>query len=74
MGVKDLLEKILEAHNDVFADIANVFIFDGKQEIHPDDLEDGIARSYYKVEDKFHEIERDVVKNLNSPLLYLTKV
>ena len=29
MGTKDVTEKILEDHNDVFADIANVLLFQG---------------------------------------------
>ena len=35
MGQKDLTEKILEDYNDVFADIINGLIFDGKQVITP---------------------------------------
>ena len=33
MGEKDITEKILEDHNDVFADIINGLLFDGVQEI-----------------------------------------
>ena len=31
MGEKDIAEKTLEAYNDVFADIVNVLLFDGKR-------------------------------------------
>jgi hypothetical protein len=31
MAEKDVSEKVLEAHNDVFADIVNGFLFDGEQ-------------------------------------------
>ncbi len=31
MGTKDVTEKILEDYNDVFADIANVLLFQGKE-------------------------------------------
>lgn len=33
MGEKDITEKILEDHNDVFADIINGLIFAGEQRI-----------------------------------------
>ena len=33
MADKDLTEKTLEAYNDVFADIMNVLLFDGKREV-----------------------------------------
>lgn len=33
MGTKDLTEKVLEAYNDVFADIVNVLLFDGKRRL-----------------------------------------
>ena len=33
MGQKDVTEKLLEDYNDVFADILNVLLFDGKQVI-----------------------------------------
>jgi len=33
MGEKDITEKILEDHNDVFADIINGLVFAGEQNI-----------------------------------------
>ena len=39
MGKKDIEEKLFEDYNDVFADIFNVLLFEGKQVIKPDDLE-----------------------------------
>ena len=39
MDQKDLTEKILEDYNDVFADIINGLIFDGKQVITPQSLD-----------------------------------
>ena len=62
MGDKDKAEKILEAYNDVFADICNVLLFKGEQLIQPDDLEDHTVRSAYKADGKIREIERDVAK------------
>ena len=62
MGEKDFTEKILEAYNDVFADILNVLLFGGKRVISPDDLEDQTPNSFYKADGKIRELERDVVK------------
>ena len=62
MGQKDIAEKTLEAYNDVFADIVNVLIFNGKQTIKEKDLEDETPRSCIKIDGKLHEQERDVAK------------
>lgn len=48
MGVKDITEKTLEAYNDVFADIVNVLLFNGKQVIMEDELEEDAPGSHYK--------------------------
>ena len=37
MGEKDIVEKTLEAYNEVFADIVNVLLFRGEQIIQPED-------------------------------------
>ena len=39
MGEKDIAEKTLEAYNDVFADIVNVLLFDGKRLVQENELE-----------------------------------
>jgi len=62
MGQKDIAEKILEAHNDVFSDIVNVLLFNGEQIIHKDELEEQAPRAVYKADGKLREIERDVAK------------
>ena len=62
MGQKDLSEKILVAYNDVFADIVNVFLFNGQKQIQPEELEDRGAKAFYKENGVLHEMERDVVK------------
>ena len=62
MGEKDIVEKTLEAYNDVFADIVNVLLFKGERIIQPDDLEDQTPRAMYKADDKIWEVERDVAK------------
>ena len=62
MAEKDFREKKFEDFNDVFADIINVLLFNGSQRVEEDDLESGMPRSAYKIEDKFAEQERDVKK------------
>lgn len=59
---KDITEKILESYNDVFSDIVNVLLFDGKAVLVPDELEDQAPRTYYKADGKIREMERDVAK------------
>ena len=62
MAEKDIAEKTLEAYNDVFADIINVLLFDGKQHIREDELEEESPNSSYKADGKLHAQERDVAK------------
>ena len=62
MGDRDITEKHLEAHDDVFADIVNVLLFKGERRVRPEDLQDTRARSLYKSDGKLHEQERDVSK------------
>ncbi len=62
MGEKDLAQKTLEAYNDVFADIVNVLLFDGRQLVQENELEQESPESIYKVDGKLHELKRDVAK------------
>ncbi len=62
MAEKDIAEKILEDYPDVFADIVNGFLFDGRAVIEPEELEDMQLRSAYWAELKLHDMERDVAK------------
>ena len=63
MGQKDISEKVLVDYNDVFADIMNVCVYNGKEVMKPDDLENALVHAQYKAEDgKLHEEERDVAK------------
>ncbi len=63
MAEKDLTEKILEDCPDVFADIFNALVFNGRQEIKENELADGAVHSQYRAHDsKMHELERDVAK------------
>lgn len=66
MGEKDISEKILADYNDVFADIINGLIFDGRAVVDADRLENASERSQYKEDgSRLHEQERDVVKFWN---------
>ena len=62
MGEKDISQKVLEAYNDVFADIVNVLLFQGQRVIQPDELKDRLPRTSYKADEKIRELERDVIK------------
>lgn len=63
MGEKDITQKIFEAYNDVFSDIVNGTLFDGREIIKPDSLVDATTKSQYKADDEvIHEQERDVAK------------
>lgn len=63
MAQRDISEKILEDYNDVFADIINVLLFQGKREVKPEELVHTKIRSQYKADDScLHEQERDAAK------------
>ena len=63
MGQNDITQKNFEAYNDVFSDIVNGTLFDGREVIKPEALVDAIAKSQYKADDNvIHEQERDVAK------------
>ncbi len=62
MSERDITEKHLEAHNDVFADIVNVLLFNGQKRVKPEDLRDTKPRTLYKADGKLREQERDVSK------------
>lgn len=62
MAEKDITQKLLEDHNDVFADIINTLVFDGEQVIQPEELETVTTLSTYKMAGKMYSQERDVLK------------
>ena len=66
MGEKDITEKTLASYNDVFADIVNGLLFNGRPVIDPDDLSDASPYSMYKADGQIHEQERDVSKILKT--------
>lgn len=61
MGLKDLAEKILEAENDVFADIVNNVFFGGKQIVLPESLVSADTESTYGL-NTLHYQSRDITK------------
>ena len=62
MADKDLLEKTLEDYNDVFSDIVNGLLFNGKRIISEQALIEATPVSMYKADGNLHEQERDVAK------------
>lgn len=62
MGEKDISEKMLADYNDVFADIVNVLLFNGKCIISENELQNTKDRSQYKADGMMHEQERDLSK------------
>ena len=59
---KDISEKTLQSFNDVFADIVNVLLFQGKKVVKENELEQSRARSPYSGEKGLREQERDEAK------------
>ena len=62
MAEQDMVEKTIEWYNDVFADIVNVLLFDGKRIIPENALVPETPLSLYKTDGKLHQQERDVSK------------
>ena len=62
MAEQDIAEKRLEEYDDVFADIVNVLLFDGKRLVREDALSETSRLSQYKADDGLHEQERDIAK------------
>lgn len=62
MNEKDITEKNLEALNDVFADIVNVLLFNGRRLMKEDELEVDSKDSQFKADGQVLEQERDVSK------------
>ena len=72
MGQKDITQKNFEAYNDVFSDIVNGTLFDGREVIKPEALVDAMAKSQYKADDNvIHEQERDVAKYWTDKSCYI---
>lgn len=72
MAEKDISEKTLEGYNDVFADIVNALLFNGRQLVDPNLLTDATPTSQYKVDNKLHQQDRDVAKYWNKNNIKIT--
>lgn len=62
MGEKDITQKTLESFNDVFSDIVNVLLFDGKTVINEHELSEATEFSYYKATGEVRAQDRDIAK------------
>ena len=62
MNGKDITQKMLERYNDVFADIVNVLLFNGKRIVDEDALIDTPVDSTLKIDGEIHSQYRDVAK------------
>ena len=62
MGEKDISEKMLADYNDVFADIVNVLLFNGKCIVSENELQNTKDKSQYKADGMMHEQESDLSK------------
>ena len=54
MKEKDITQKVLEDNNDIFADIVNVLLFDGKSEVEENELVNTTVHSLQPL--AFHQI------------------
>ena len=71
MSEKDKTQKSLEELNDVFADIANVLMFNGEEVIKQDQLYEANPHTNYSASGKIREQERDVSKFWNNNMIRL---
>lgn len=63
MGQQDLSSKVLESHNDIFANIFNTFVFGGKPILEPDYLQDEPTENVFLDNDgNYRNNLRDVFK------------
>ena len=62
MQDKDITEKMLEKYNDVFADILNVLLFDGRNVVEESTLIDALPMSMLKIDGRVRTQERDIAK------------
>lgn len=60
MAQKDILEKILLSHADVFADCENTFAYKGEQRLRAEDMHPAPTESFYRGRDGMHNQFSDV--------------
>lgn len=61
-GQLDKALKIVEFHNEVFADIVNVGLFNGRQVLHAEELQYHDSHSHYSKDGVIRELVRDIIK------------
>ncbi|MBS6930392.1 MAG: transposase, partial [Lachnospiraceae bacterium oral taxon 082] len=71
MKSKDVTQKMLESYNDVFADIVNVLLFNGKRVIKENTLFQAGIESTLKFDGKISSQDRDVAKYWNKSKINL---
>jgi len=62
MQEKDITQKMLERHNDVFSDIVNVLLFGGKKVVEEESLFDTVTDSVLKIDGRARIQDRDIAK------------
>ena len=62
MKDKDITQKVLEKYNDVFADILNVLLFNGRDVVEESTLTDALPMSMLKIYGRVRSQERDIAK------------
>ena len=62
MKDKDITQKMLEKYNDVFADILNVLLFNGRDVVEESTLIDALPMSMLKIDGRVRSQERDIAK------------
>lgn len=60
MTEKDILEKVLMAHGDVFADCENAFVYGGRKRLKAEDICPAPTESFYRGKCKVHNQFEDV--------------
>lgn len=75
MGTKDLSEKHLESYPDVFADVVNALIYQGKQIVNPEELQAAPTETLYPgkeetLRNQFHDVSKYVVRDGEIALQY----
>ncbi len=68
MGQKDLTQKNLEDYPDVFADLVNALLYEGKTVLSPGELQSAPTETFYYskgnyLRNQFHDVSKYVMKN-----------
>nr|WP_300663987.1 hypothetical protein [uncultured Acetatifactor sp.] len=75
MAEKDILEKVLMAHSDVFADCGNALVYSGRKRLKAEDVFPAPTESFYrrkgKVHSQFEDVSAYLIKNGEIKLQFL---